>query len=164
MKIKTKDTVNQTLRLYRWNVSEQWRQNTLDASFEREVYHKGNLRIFQSAHCDGESVIFETPAYTLTIGKHAVSDLSGRQAQKTNLYGINIYTTDMESHVYMSEEDDTGWQHISGNRDMLFHFLEKIPDKYLLIAKDEQGTYVSSHWEKTNRFPFVRATHRRMKD
>ena len=73
---------------------------------------------------------------------------------------LSIYTNNLEKNIYTSHVDDTGFYNETGKADMLFHFLEKIPDEFFVLSQDTKA--VAHH-----RTPFKHTpckTHIRLKD
>lgn len=147
MQIKTKETVQNTLNKYRWDNAQGWHKNPLSNALVRDVYQKGNLAIRQEIQSDCQAVFFETPEYTMAVsqGVHPNMMTIG-QSKNVPFYSLSIFTTNSDKNVYNSFTDDVGYMNIGGDRQFLFHFLEKLPDSYFVLDKDEEAQHISSCW------------------
>ncbi len=147
MQIKTKETVQKTLAKYRWDDLENWepKGNVKDRTFQRLVYQKDNVAIMQRKWANGYGISLETPEYTLYISSGQHPDFFAKK-KLTPYYAISIATTHAERKVYQDMMDEKGFKDIRGNRDLLFHFMENVPDRFWEIAIDEKANHISTYW------------------
>lgn len=147
MQIKTKETVQNTLNKYCWDNAQGWHKNPLTGTLVRDVYQKGNLAIRQEIQSDRQAVFFETPEYTMAVSQGVHPDMMTiAQSKNVPFYSLSIFTTNSDKNVYNSFTDDVGYMNIGGDRQFLFHFLEKLPDAYFVLDKDEEAQHISSCW------------------
>lgn len=150
MQIDTQKTVNQTLRLYLWDGPKGWQQKNSD-TWQRDVYQDHRLTICQQMSSDSRCLVFETPEYTFFLSTGMRRDLQNpHNAQNVRYYSLNLETTQGEKGVYCSMIDDSHFQDIHGNRQLLFNFLKKVPQTYFSLTMDKNAPHISTYWMRTN--------------
>lgn len=152
MRIKTKETVEKIMAKYRWDNLEDWKQEGTGSNkiFVHSVYQTDRLNIRQTLGAEGQGISMETPDYTLYVSTGQHSDPFTKK-ELTPYYSLSIATTQGEKKVYQDMIDEKGFKDIRGNRDILFHFVENVPERYFEIAVDEKATHISTHWTRLPR-------------
>ena len=152
MRIKTKETVEKIMAKYRWDDLEDWKQEGAGVNkvFFRPVYQKNNLNIRQTLGAAGQGVVMETPEYALYVSTGLHLDFFTKR-ELTPYYSLSIATALNEKKVYQDMMDEKGFKDIRGNREILFHFAENVPESYFDIAVDEKATHISTHWMRIPR-------------
>ncbi len=143
MQIDTKKTVQKTLDKYQWDNPVGWKRDSL-GEFSREVYKKNNLTIRQKMNDGYQAVCFETPDFTMYVSSGMYSDLMAMgNNKKVRYYSLDVETTLSERKLYHSMQDESGYKSIKGERQFILNFLEKVPDAYFVLDKDENASHVS---------------------
>ena len=146
MQIKTKETVQNTLKKYRWDSAIGWSKKPL-GGFSRDVYQKSGLSIRQEINQNEQAVVFEIPQLTMVVSSGKHPDLMTiAQSKDVPFYSLSVFSTISEKTLYKSFVDDAGYKDISGDRQMILNFLEKVPDAYFVLDKDENASHVSTCW------------------
>lgn len=146
MQIKTKETVQNTLNKYRWDSAIGWSKKPL-GGFSRDLYQRGDLSIRQEINQNEQAVVFEMPQLTMRVSSGKHPDLMTiAQSKDVPFYSLSVFSTVSDKTVYKSFEDDAGYKDISGDRQMILNFLEKVPDAYFVLEKDEHACHVSTCW------------------
>lgn len=161
MQIDTQKTVQKTLDKYRWDDLEKWQKDSL-GGFSRDVYRCKDLLIRQQMQGGCQSVCFETPECTMYVssGKHPDMMTLG-QSKDVKYHCLSITTTLGERKLYQSLVDESGYMNITGDRRFILNFLEKTPDEFFVLDKDENAKHISSCYMRPQRIIHsVRPRHR----